>query len=164
MNTRSRIFVAGGGTLIGAALLERLRALGYRDLVGVGAAEPDLTCAGLVEDFFAEYRPEYIFLAAGKSGGIALNQTWPADLMRDNLLSAVHVIDAAQRHGVQKLFYLASSCSYPRDGSQPLQPQALMTGALEPTSAPYALAKLAGWQLCLAYRQQYGANFITGIP
>jgi GDP-L-fucose synthase len=163
VNPRARTYVAGGKTLIGAALLERLRDAGCR-LVGVLPDEPDLADAGQVEDFFAEVRPEYVFLAAGKSGGIALNQARPAELMLHNLLVAAHVVDAAHRYGVTKLLYLASSCSYPRSAPQPLRVESLFAGALEPTNAAYATAKLAGWQLCTAYRRQYGARFITAIP
>jgi GDP-L-fucose synthase len=164
MRLGARIYVAGGRTLLGAALLERLRAAGFRSLVGVPPDEPDVTDAGQVEDFFEECRPEYVFLAAGKSGGIALNQSRPAELMLDNLLATAHVMDAAYRHGVTKLLYLASSCSYPRTALQPLRVESLMTGHPEPTNAAYATAKLAGWQLCAAYRQQYGVRFVTAIP
>jgi GDP-L-fucose synthase len=158
------MYVAGGDTLIGAALLERLQATGHVYLVGTPPNEPDLTDAGQVDDFFAEAQPEYVFLAAGKSGGIHANRTHPAELMRHNLLVTTHVVHAAHEHGVTKLLYLASSCSYPRDATQPLQVEALMTGPLEPTSEAYALAKLAGLRLCRAYREQYGDGFISGIP
>jgi GDP-L-fucose synthase len=164
VNRTSRIYVAGGRTLLGAALLDRLRAAGHRHLVGVPPDEPDPTDAGQVEDFFGEARPEYVFLAAGKSGGIGLNQARPAELILDNLLATAHVIDAAHRHGVTKLLYLASACAYPKDALQPLRVESLWTGVLEPTSAAYATAKLAGWQLCAAYRRQYGCRFVTAIP
>jgi GDP-L-fucose synthase len=164
VNPTSRIYVAGGRTVLGAALLERLHAAGYRHLVGTPPDEPDLTVAGQVDDFFGEVRPEYVFLAAGQSGGIGLNRTRPAELMLNNLLVTAHVVDAAHRHGVTKLLYLASSCSYPRHALQPLRVESLLAGPLEPTSAAYATAKLAGWQLCTAYRQEYGARFVTAIP
>src|SRR5262249_31860484 len=164
VNSTSRIYVAGGETLIGAALLERLCAAGYGNLVGVPPDEPDLTEAGAVEQFFREAQPGDVFLAAGQSGGIRLNQERPAELMLDNLLVAVHVIPAAHRHGTQKLLYLASSCCYPKDASQPLRVESLLTGELEPTSAAYATAKLAGWQLSQPYGQQYGARFLTAFP
>lgn len=163
MRRHSRIFVAGRGTLAGSALLERLRAAGYRNLAGVTDG-PDLTHAGQTDDFFGEARPEYVFLAAGKSGGIELNRTRPAELMVDNLLVTTNVVRAAHEHGTRKLLYLASSCSYPRDAAQPLRVESLLTGPLEPTSEGYALAKLAGWGLCQAYRRQYGVNFVTAIP
>jgi GDP-L-fucose synthase len=164
MKQSSRIYVAGGLTLAGAALREHLLALGYTNLVGTPPDEPDLNNAGQVEDFFTEAQPEYVFFAAGASGGIALNQTRPADLMVDNLLATIHVLQMAHLTGVRKLLYLGSSCSYPRAAAQPLGVESLMAGPLEPTSAAYATAKLAGWQLCQAYRQQYGANFVTAIP
>jgi GDP-L-fucose synthase len=164
MNRDSRIYVAGGNTLLGAALLDRLRADGFRYIIGVPPDEPDLTAAGQVEDFFGETRPEYIFLVAGMSGGIQRNQQEPAALMLDNLLSAAHVIHAAHFHAVRKLLYVASACCYPRNAEQPMRVESLMSGALEPTNAAYATAKLAGRQLCAAYRQQYGARFITAIP
>jgi GDP-L-fucose synthase len=164
VNRSSRIWVAGSGTLLGAALIERLGAAGYHNLVGLPPDEPELTDAGQVEDLFAECRPVYVFVAAGKSGGIGLNRDRPAELMLDNLLVAAHVLDAAHRHGVRKLVYLASSCSYPRNAPQPLRVESLMSGALEPTNAAYATAKLAGWQLCNAYREQHGDRFITAMP
>jgi GDP-L-fucose synthase len=153
--------VAGGDTLVGAALLRRLRERGHEPLA---AAEPDLTRADEVHDFFAQFRPECVFVAAGKTGGIAANQQYPADLIRDNLLVSLSVIDAARRHGAENLLYLASSCSYPRECPQPMRPEYLTTGPLEPTNAAYATAKLAGIQLCQAYRQQYGVRFVAGIP
>jgi GDP-L-fucose synthase len=164
VNRNARIYVAGGETLAGAALRKRLGAAGYRNLVGTSADEPDLTSLGQVEDFFGEARPEYVFLVAGKSGGIQLNQQRPAELMLNNLLVAAHVISQAYRHGAVKLLYLASSCGYPKQAPQPLRVETLMTGPLEATSAAYAMAKLTGWQLCEAYRRQYGARFITAFP
>jgi GDP-L-fucose synthase len=163
VNRSARIYVAGGHTLLGAAILERLRGEGFENLVGVGS-EPDLTVPGQVEDFFGEARPEYVFFAAGKSGGIGLNRSRPAELMLDNLLAAAHVVHACHEHRVAKLLYLGSSCGYPRDAVQPLAVESLLGGHPEPTSLPYAVAKLAGWQLCAAYRRQYGSPFITGIP
>jgi GDP-L-fucose synthase len=164
VNRDACIYVAGGATLVGAALRERLQAAGYNNLVGTPPDEPDLTVSGQVENFFGETRPVYVFLVAGKSGGIRLNQTRPAELMLDNLLVAAHVIHQAHCHGVKKLLYVASSCSYPTHAPQPLRVEDLMTGPLEPTNAAYATAKLAGWQLCTAYRQQYGDRFITAFP
>jgi GDP-L-fucose synthase len=154
-------YVAGGQTLVGAALLRRLSTRDYEPIVAV---EPDLTRADEVQDFFAQFRPQFVFVAAGKSGGIAANQKYPADLIRDNLLVATSILDAAHQHKVEKLLYLASSCSYPRHCPQPMRVEHLMTGPLEPTNAAYATAKLAGIQLCQAYRQQYGDPFLVGIP
>jgi GDP-L-fucose synthase len=164
VNPTARIFVAGGKTLPGVALLELLRAAGYRNVVGAPPDEPDLASSGQVEDFFGEARPEYVFLVGGKSGGIRLNRERPAQLMLDNLLVAANVIHQAYNHGVAKLLYLSSSCAYPSQAPQPLCVESLMTGPLEPTSAAYAMAKLAGWQLCDAYRRQYGVNFVTAFP
>ena len=159
----SRVFVAGGATLLGAALLERLRAEDVR-VVGAPPAEPDPTDRGQVEDFFAAERPEYVFLAAGRSGGIAANQAHPAALMHDNLLATVNILEAAHRAGVRRLVYLASSCCYPRLAPQPLAVASLTTGPLEPTNEAYATAKLAGLTLCGAYRQEHGDDFIAVIP
>ena len=164
MNTTSRVFVAGGSTLLGAAIVDRLREGGCASLVGVGSEEPDHASPAQVEDFFAEYRPEYVFVAAGASGGIGLNRKSPADLMLDNLLVASTLLPAAHAHGVRKLLYLGSSCGYPRLATQPMGVGALHTGPLEPTSAAYATAKIAGMHLCAAYRDQHAANFVTAIP
>jgi GDP-L-fucose synthase len=163
LTTKSSIYVAGSRTLVGAALLRRLRRRGAA-LCPVPGEEPGLTRAEEVDAFFARHRPARVIVAAGKSGGIAANQKYPAELVRDNLLVAAHVLHAAWHHGVEKLLYLASSCSYPRDCPQPMRVEHLMTGPLEPTNAAYATAKLAGVEMCRAYRQQYGAPFVVGIP
>jgi GDP-L-fucose synthase len=160
----TRVFVAGGDTLPGAALLDLLPSEGFTNLVGVGRDEPDLTDALAVDSFFAAERPEVVFLVGGPSGGIGLNRARPADLMLANLQVATNVLDAAHRYSVRKLLYLASSCAYPREAPQPLNPRSLGTGPLEPTSAPYATAKLAGAVLCGAYRRQYGCRFVTAFP
>lgn len=159
----ARVFVAGADTLVGAAVRERLRAT-HAELVGAPPAEPDLTDAKQVEHFFAEARPDYVILAAGKSGGIRANQLYPATLLRDNVLVATHVLDIAHRYGARRLLYLASSCCYPRLAPQPLQVESLGTGPLEPTNKAYATAKIAGLTLCLAYREQHGVDFIAAIP
>ena len=164
MTPRTRIYVAGGATLVGRALIEQLRNAGQHHLVGLPPHEPDLTSMSHVDHFFATARPEIVFVAAGRAGGILANQSFPAELMLDNLLVSAHVIAAAFQHGVEKLLYLGSSCLYPRHAAQPLRPETLHTGSLEPTSAAYATAKLAGLTLCQAYRRQHGAPFITAIP
>ncbi len=164
MNIQDRIFVAGADTLIGTALVRELSRQGYNRLVGHQADAPDLTNAAAVDAFFAQTRPDYVFLSAGKSGGIGANQNYPAELMLNNLLVASHIIPSAHRHGVRKLLYLASSCIYPRHCPQPMSVASLMTGPMEPTSEAYATAKLAGIRLCHAYRRQYGARFISAIP
>src|SRR5262249_10326859 len=119
---------------------------------------------GQVEDFFTETRPDYVFLAAGKSGGIRGNQHHPAELMHDNLAVITHVVHSAWKHRTAKLLYLASACCYPKHAPQPMRIESLMAGPLEPTNEAYATAKLAGLRLCQAYRQQYGVNFVTAIP
>ena len=158
------IYIAGGQTLIGSALLRHLASLGFTNVVGAPPDEPNLCSAAAVDDFFRRTRPRYVIFAAGKSGGIQANRTFPADLMLDNLLSECHAIDAAHRYGVKKLLYLASSCSYPKLCPQPMQVESLWSGSLEPTNDAYATAKLAGITLCQAYARQHGDNFICGIP
>ncbi len=164
MDKDARIYIAGGQTLIGGAILEELETRGFRNVFGHAGEEPDLTDAAQVEKFFEWTLPEYVFVAAGRSGGIRANQKYPADLMLDNLLVECHVIHQAFRHRVSKLLYLASSCSYPRNCPQPMEEDFLLTGLLEPTNEAYAVAKIAGIKLCQAYRQQYGVDFICGIP
>jgi GDP-L-fucose synthase len=158
------IYVAGGATLIGAALLRQLRRLGFHNLCGLPDTEPDLTQRESVEAFFARHRPEFVVHAAGHSGGIGRNQRCPADLILHNLLVTAQVIDAAHRHGVKKLLYLGSSCSYPRLSPQPMRVEHLMSGPLEPTSECYAMAKIAGLRMCQAYRRQHGSHFVAAIP
>lgn len=164
MNRNSRIYVCGVETLIGGALVRALGRQGYSVLISRFGETLDLTDAAAVDAFFASTQPEYVFLAAGRYGGIRANQKYPADLIRNNLLVAGHVIHSAHVHRATKLLYLASSCSYPRHCAQPMQVESLMTGPLEPTNAAYATAKLAGIQMCQAYRRQYGSHFIAGIP
>jgi len=158
----SKIFVAGGATLIGSAIIRELDRQGYICIPNL--KEPDLLSEADVEAFFTSEKPDYVFFAAGKSGGIGANIRYPADLMIDNLICQNNIILAALRHRVKKLLYLASSCSYPRDCSQPMKEEYLLTGPLEPTNEAYAVAKIAGLKLCQALRQQYGVSFISGIP
>lgn len=164
MDRGDRVFVAGGHTTIGRAIWRQLDRLGCNVVPGPGDQEPDLTDPAMVEAFFARYRPEYVFMAAGETGGIGANQNNPAGLMLDNLLSQCHVIRSSHDHGIKKLVYLASSCCYPRDCSQPMRVEDLFSGPLEPTNEAYATAKIAGIKMCQAYRQQYGDNFVVGIP
>ncbi len=164
MDRRASIYVAGGGTLLGAALLRQLEQHAFDNLVGAPPREPDLDNAGQVEDFFRTARPEYVFVAAGPSGGIEENRRCPADLMIDNLLVAAHVVPAAFRYGAKKLLYVGSSCCYPKHADQPLRVEALGTGSLEETNEAYATVKLAAIRLCQAYRRQYDARFITAVP
>jgi GDP-L-fucose synthase len=158
------IYIAGGQTLIGSALLRQLASQGYTNVVGAPPDEPNLCSAAAVDEFFRRTRPRYVIFAAGKSGGIQANRSFPADLMLNNLLSASHVIDAAHRYGAKKLLYLASSCSYPKLCPQPMAVESLWSGRLEPTNDAYATAKLAGITLCQAYARQHGHKFISGIP
>jgi GDP-L-fucose synthase len=164
MKRSARILVAGSDTLIQAALRERLHHSGFEHVLTPPAEEPDLTDVRQVEDFFSETLPEFVFLTGGQRGGIQANRTRPAELMHHNLLVAANVIHAAHNFSVKKLLYLASSCGYPKDAPQPMQPQSLMTGPLEETSAAYATAKLAGIYMGQAYGRQYGDHFITAIP
>ena len=164
MDKGAKIWVAGRDTLLGRALMELLFQQGYRNILGLEEPELDFEDGKQVEEFFSAQMPEYVFMTAGKSGGIAANQKFPADLMRSNLLAACYIFDAARRHGVHKLLYVASSCIYPKFGRQPLAPEFLLNGELEPTSQSYALAKLSGLQLCQAYRRQYRMPFICAIP
>lgn len=164
MEKHAKIYVAGGETLIEKALLHQLQRQGYANVVGKPPDEPELSDPIQVDAFFAQASPEYVFLVGGKSGGIKANQKYPAQLLRNNLLVECHVIHSAYRHGVKKLLYLASSCCYPKHCLQPMRVEHLLSGPFEPTNEAYAVAKIAGLKLCQAYRQQYGASFIVGIP
>jgi GDP-L-fucose synthase len=164
MEKNARIYVAGNDGLIGKALCEQLERAGYENILGRQRSAPQLTDATVVEAFFARANPEYVFLVGGKSGGIGANQKFPGELMLDNLLVDCHVIESARRHGVGKLLYLASSCVYPKFSAQPMKVEYLMTGKLEPTNEPYAMAKLAGLVLSQAYRRQFECRFVTAIP
>lgn len=164
MEKDSRIFVAGHRGLAGSAIVRRLRHLGFHGLILRSRAEVDLTRSGEVDALFERERPEYVFVAAGKVGGIWANSSYPADFIRDNLLIELNVIDAARRYGAKKLEFLGSSCIYPKFAPQPIREEALLTGPLEPTNEAYAIAKIAGIQLCQAYRAQYGFNAISLMP
>ena len=162
MERHARVYVAGADTLIGAATITALRRDGYDVLDGAG--EMDLREPSSVRAFLQRHRPEHVIVAAGKANGITGNQRYPADLIYDNLLIATHLIHEAFASGARRLMYLASSCSYPRLAPQPMRPESLLTGALEPTSQSYAVAKLAGIQMCAAYRRQHGVEFFGAIP
>ena len=160
----SLIYVAGHNGLVGSALVRRLRAAGANNLLLRSRAELELTSAPAVEALFARHRPELVYLAAAKVGGIEANRSQPVQFLRDNLLIQTHVIDAAYRHGVRKLLFLGSSCIYPQLAPQPMREEYLLTGALEPTNEWYAIAKIAGLKLCQAYRREYGFNAICAMP
>ena len=164
MRYTSKIYVAGHRGLVGSALLRLLRARGYENLLLRTSAELDLRNQAAVQAFFATERPEFVFLAAARVGGIWANNSYPAQFIHDNLLIEANVIDAAYRSGTQKLLFLGSSCIYPQLAPQPLREEYLLTGSLEPTNEPYAVAKIAGISLCQAYRREYGFNAIAAMP
>lgn len=164
MNKQARIFVAGHRGLVGSAIVRRLQAEGYSNLLLRAGAELDLRSQGAVEQFFAQEKPDLVFLAAARVGGIHANNSYPAEFIRDNLQIQTNVIDSAHRHGVTKLLFLGSSCIYPKLAPQPMPESCLLTGALEPTNQWYAIAKIAGLKMCEAYRLQYGFNAICAMP
>lgn len=164
MDIQARVYVAGHHGLVGSAIVRRLLAEGVDNLVLRKHQELDLTNQGQVEEFFASEKPEYVFLAAAKVGGIHANSTYPAEFIRDNLAIQTNVIHNAWKHGAKKLLFLGSSCIYPRDCSQPIKEEYLLTGPLESTNEWYAIAKIAGLKMCQAYRQQYGFDAICAMP
>jgi len=164
IHPRSKIFVAGHRGLVGSAIVRRLQALGFDNLLVAGRDQLDLQDKTGVDAFFAAHRPEVVILAAAKVGGIHANSTYPADFLHDNLVLQTNVIDAAYRHGTAKLTFLGSSCIYPKLAPQPIKEEYLLTGPLEPTNEWYAIAKIAGIKLCQAYRRQYGFNAISLMP
>mgnify|MGYP005864242641 CR=1 FL=1 len=164
MDVRSRIHVAGHQGLVGSAILRALQAAGHGELLMRSRAELDLTDRASVDAFYARERPEYVFLAAARVGGIRANSEFPADFIRDNLAIQLNVIDSAYRNGVRKLCFLGSSCIYPRMAPQPISEDALLTGPLEATNEAYAIAKIAGLKMCQAYRTQYGFDAFSLMP
>jgi GDP-L-fucose synthase len=164
MERTDKIYVAGHRGLAGSALVRRLRAGGYDNLVLRTHAELDLTEADAVRRFFEAERPRHVLLAAAKVGGILANDTMPAEFIRENLAIQTSVIHEAWRAGVKRLLFLGSSCIYPRDCPQPMKEEYLLTGPLEPTNRPYALAKIAGIEMCSAYNRQYGSQFLAVMP
>jgi GDP-L-fucose synthase len=164
MQKKSRIFVTGHRGLVGSALIRKLRAEGYENLLTASRQELELRDQGLVDQWFARQRPEFVIHVAGTVGGILANSLRPADFIYDNQMIQSTVLQAAHRCDVQKLLYLGSSCIYPRDCPQPIKEDYLMTGPLEKTNQAYAIAKIAGLFSCVAYRQQHGCNFISAMP
>lgn len=160
----TRIYVAGHRGLVGSAIMRRLEREGFKNVVTRTSQELDLTNQAATNAFFAAEKPEVVILAAAKVGGILANSTYPADFIHDNLRIGLNVIDASFRYGVRKLLNLGSSCIYPRLAPQPLREEYLLTGPLEETNRSYAVAKIAAIELCDAYRQQYGADFISAMP
>ena len=164
MTPDARVYIAGHRGLVGSALMRRLEKDGYANLITRTHHELDLTNQAAVNAFFAEERPEFVLLAAAKVGGILANNTYRADFIRDNLLIQTNIIDAAYRHGVQRLLFLGSSCIYPRGCPQPMKEEYLLTGPLESTNEPYAIAKIAGIKMCEAYNAQYGTKYLSVMP
>ena len=164
MTPESRIYIAGHRGLAGSALVRRLKAKGYRNILGKTHAELDLTDGAAVERFFQLERPEVVILAAAKVGGILANNTYPAEFIHSNLAIQTNVIHQAWRSGVERLLFLGSSCIYPRDCPQPMKEDYLLTGPLEPTNRPYAVAKIAGIEMCWSYNRQYGTRFLCAMP
>ncbi len=164
MDKQAKIYVAGHRGLVGSALVRALRAQGYGNLITRTHTELDLTDQAATRAFFEAERPEYVFLAAAKVGGILANDTYPADFIYRNLMIEANAVEAAHRSGVSKLLFLGSSCIYPKHAPQPMREDCLLTGPLEPTNEWYAVAKIAGIKMCQAYRRQYGFNAISVMP
>lgn len=164
MEKNSRIFVAGHRGLVGSAIRGGLERQGYSNLILRSRAEVDLSDRDAVLRFFEQERPEYVFLAAAKVGGILANDTYPAEFIHDNLVIQTNVIDACHRTGVKRLLFLGSSCIYPKMAPQPIKEDSLLTGPLEPTNRPYALAKIAGIEMCWSYNRQYGTRYLAAMP
>lgn len=164
METNAKCFVAGANGMVGSAIARALRAQGHGQVLTPGRQALDLMDAGAVRAFFDQERPEYVFVAAAKVGGILANNSFPADFLYNNLVIETNLIHAAYEFGVKKLLFLGSTCIYPKLAPQPLKEEYLLTGPLEPTNEWYAVAKIAGIKLCQAFRRQHGCNFISGMP
>lgn len=164
MNFSDKIYVAGHNGMVGSAIVRRLNSLGYTNIVGKTSKELDLRNQQSVNNFFEVEKPNYVFLAAAKVGGIQANNVYRAEFLYDNLMIEANIIDASHKNKVTKLLFLGSSCIYPKMAPQPLNEDYLLTGELEPTNEPYAIAKITGIKLCESYRSQYGANFISAMP
>jgi GDP-L-fucose synthase len=164
MELEARIYIAGHRGMVGSAIHRKLERLGYKQLITRTSAELELRSQQSVTDFFEKEKPEYVFLAAAKVGGIVANNTYKAEFIYDNMMIQNNVIHASKVYGVKKLLFLGSSCIYPKLAPQPLKEDYLLTGLLEPTNEPYAIAKIAGIKMCDAYRDQYGCNFISVMP
>ncbi|RZK50005.1 MAG: GDP-L-fucose synthase [Pedobacter sp.] len=164
MEKHDKVYIAGHRGMVGSAILRKLQAEGYSNILTRTSAELDLRNQSAVAQFFAQEQPDYVFLAAAKVGGIVANNTYRADFLYENLAIQNNVIHSAYQNQVKKLMFLGSSCIYPKLAPQPLQEDSLLTGTLEPTNEPYAIAKIAGIKMCEAYRDQYGCNFISVMP
>ena len=164
MNKDAKIYVAGHRGLVGSALMRQLSAQGYSNIITLTHAELDLTNQQAVTGFFKAEKPEYVILAAAKVGGIHANNTYPAEFIHENLAIQTNVIHQSYVNGVKRLLFLGSSCIYPRDCPQPIKEEYLLTGELEPTNRPYALAKIAGIEMCWSYNRQYGTQYLAVMP
>ncbi|MGC1441781.1 MAG: GDP-L-fucose synthase [Burkholderiaceae bacterium] len=164
MLTTSRIYIAGHRGLVGSAITRSLRAAGYSNLIERTSAQVDLRDGAATEALFAQEKPDYVFLAAAKVGGIVANNNFPVEFLQDNLAIQNNIISAAYRHGVARLLFLGSSCIYPKMAEQPLRESSLLTGPLEPTNRAYALAKIAGIELCWSYNRQYATRYLAAMP
>jgi GDP-L-fucose synthase len=164
MNRSSKIYVAGHRGMVGSVIIKKLRAHKYSNIITSTHAELDLTKQTDVENFFSNEKPEYVFLAAAKVGGILANNTYKADFIYENIMIAANVIHTSYKHGVQKLLNLGSSCIYPKLAQQPMKEDCLLSGTLEPTNEPYAIAKISAVKLCRYYNEQYSTNFISAMP
>ncbi len=164
MNLDAKIYVAGHRGLVGSALMRQLQSKGYSNLITRTHAELELTDQGAIRDFFAQEKPEYVFLAAAKVGGVVANNTYPAEFIYSNLAIQTNVIHSVWENGVKRLLFLGSSCIYPRDCPQPIKEEYLLTGPLETTNRPYAIAKIAGVEMCHAYNRQYGTKYLAAMP
>ena len=164
LKTDSKIYIAGHQGMVGSAITRHLRDAGYHNILGRTHHEMDLTSQDQVDAFFAETRPEYVILAAARVGGIYANNTYPAEFIYSNLMIETSIVDLCHRHGIKRLLFLGSSCIYPRAVSQPMREDALLTGLLETTNQPYAIAKIAGIKLCESYNRQYGTDYRSVMP
>lgn len=164
MEKNAKIYVAGHRGLVGSAIVRALEKAKYEDILTATRQELDLRCQRSVAAFFAVNKPEYVFLAAAKVGGILANSTYPADFIYENLMIETNIIYQSWKNNVKKLLFLGSSCIYPQMAEQPIKEEALLTGPLEPTNDAYAIAKIAGIKMCQAYNQQYGTKFISVMP
>ena len=164
MNENSKIYIAGHRGLVGSALMRNLQGKGFSRLITRTHTELDLTNQAATDTFFAQEQPDYVFLAAARVGGILANNTYPAEFIRDNLAIQTNIIHASYQNAVKRLMFLGSSCVYPKFAPQPMRENCLLTGSLEPTNRPYALAKIAGIEMCWSYNRQYGTRYLAVMP
>ena len=164
MNKTDKIYIAGHNGMVGSAIVRKLTSEGYNDLITKSSNELDLRNQNAVNQFFEKEKPDFVFLAAAKVGGILANNTFRAEFLYDNLMIEANIIHACYQQRVKKLLFLGSSCIYPKMAEQPMSENALLSGFLEPTNEPYAIAKIAGIKLCESYNEQYGCNFISAMP